>query len=261
MSPDTSAPRLLALPGLGLDAASWQPCVELLDASLEGARSPEVVLLPGLGLPAGRRTTLDPRTLAVQMLSRYDDGVPFVLLGHSAGAQVAAHVARLAPGRVRALVLVGPSTDPRRRSWAGLSARLLASLPRERPTLLPSQLRQYAQTGTPSMRRLMSAARRDRIDITLSGVSCPVLVVRGPGDRICPEPWVRHLAQEAAAAPRSPLARCHTLPGGAHMAPRTHASDLSAVILDFLADVRTLEAPGGPVAALGLLRAGPGADA
>jgi pimeloyl-ACP methyl ester carboxylesterase len=55
-----------------------------------------------------------------------------------------------------------------------------------------------------------------------------VLVVRGRHDRIAPADWTTALA---AAAPHG---RAHTLPGGGHMLPITHAAALAAVIEEFV---------------------------
>jgi pimeloyl-ACP methyl ester carboxylesterase len=48
-----------------------------------------------------------------------------VLLGHSASCQIVVQAAVRDPHRVTALVLVGPTTDPRARSWLGLAGRWL----------------------------------------------------------------------------------------------------------------------------------------
>jgi pimeloyl-ACP methyl ester carboxylesterase len=55
-----------------------------------------------------------------------------------------------------------------------------------------------------------------------------MLVVRGRHDRIAPADWTAALA---AAAPHG---RAHTLPGGGHMVPITHAAALAAAIEEFL---------------------------
>ena len=236
---DTEPARVVAVPGLGLDARSWQPTLDEMGWA-DAAGEPCVVTLPGLGEPMAEGEQPSPRDLARALLARCPEG-PLVLLGHSASCQVVGHAASLEPGRVRALVLVGPSTDPRAWSWPRLGARLVASLPRESKRIIPSQLRQYLGTGLPSMRRVLDAARRDRLDVTLADVTCPVLVVRGSADRISPPEWADHLAQQAVAAGGSAaLTRSSTLSSGAHMVPRTLPAELGSVIAHFLADVGTL---------------------
>lgn len=236
----TRSPRLVAVPGLGLDAVSWQATLHGIAAVDPDFGDAQVVLLPGLGEPVGKRP-VSPAELAHELLRRCPMA-PLVLLGHSASCQVVAQAACLAPERVRALVLVGPSTDPRARSWPRLAARLLADLPAESLLIVPSQLRQYFSTGLPSMVRLMEVARRDRLDTTLAGARCPVLVVRGPSDRIVPEDWVEALAREAVSGGDEPprLVRVTTMHHGAHMVTRTVPREVGRVIAHFLADVRLL---------------------
>lgn len=240
----TRSPRLVAVPGLGLDPVSWQATLEAIGAVDPDFGDAQVVLLPGLGEPVGEGP-VSPAELAHELLRRCPVA-PLVLLGHSASCQVVAHAARLASERVRALVLVGPSTDPRGRSWPRLAARLLAVLPRESLWIVPSQVRQYLSTGLANMVQLMDVARRDRLDITLAGVRCPVLVVRGPSDRIVPEVWTDALARQAVAGGDGPpqLIRVTTLSRGAHMVTRTVPREVGEVIAHFLADVRLLRDDG-----------------
>ena len=237
---DTEPVRVVAVPGLGLDATSWQLTLDEMAAADASVGDPSVILLQGFGEPTDGNGRPSPRDLAHELLARCPEG-PLVLLGHSASCQVVAHAAGLAPGRVRALVLVGPSTDPRAWSWSRLGARLVASLPRETKRIIPSNLRQYLLTGVPSMRRVLDVARRDRLDVTLADVSCPVLVVRGQADRVAPADWADHLARQGVAAGEgAALTRSSTLSSGAHMVPRTFPAELGQVIAHFLADVRTL---------------------
>jgi pimeloyl-ACP methyl ester carboxylesterase len=152
-----------------------------------------------------------------------------VLVGHSASCPIVVEAAVRAPDRVAALVLVGPTTDPRAATWPGLVRRWLRTAVHERPGQVPLLVRAYARTGLGSMERGMDAARRHRLDHVLAAVRCPVLVVRGPHDALCPADWAATLA---AATPRG---RVETLPAGAHMVPITHADALAARIASFLA--------------------------
>jgi pimeloyl-ACP methyl ester carboxylesterase len=129
---------------------------------------------------------------------------------------------------VVALVLIGPTTDPRARTWPRLLGRWLRTAIRERPGQLPRLLRDYHRTGLGSMVRGMDAARRDDIRPGLGGVCVPVLVVRGPRDRICPRVWADELAARALRG------RTATLSAGAHMVPLTRPAELAAAIEAFL---------------------------
>jgi pimeloyl-ACP methyl ester carboxylesterase len=191
-----------------------------------------VATLPGYGVPAAADDDLCPAALA----ERLDPllvgaGVPAVLVGHSASCQVVVHAARCWPGRVGGIVLIGPTTDPRARSWPRLARRWLATAGHEDPRQIPALVRQYRRTGLRSMRRAMDAARHDRIDLTLRATGCPVLVLRGPHDRICPATWAEELSTVRSAGVWSAAV---TLPRGGHMVPQTRGRSVAGEILGFL---------------------------
>src|SRR3954452_1894 len=206
---------MVVVPGLGLGPESWWPTTAALPQRLE------VRTLPGYGVPAARHADLRPRALATDLLTELQDEDAPLLVGHSASCQVVAHAAAVNPDHVRGLLLVGPTTDPRSRSWLRLAARWLATAKHEKPGQAPSLVRQYHRTTLLSMSRAMDQARDDRIDATLARVRCPVLVVRGRHDRICPADWAEALAPTV------------TLPRGGHMVPRTHGGLLAPVLADF----------------------------
>jgi pimeloyl-ACP methyl ester carboxylesterase len=208
---------LCVVPGLGLDERSWRPTLMALPRATWS-----VVTLPGFGEPA-EGADLSPTVLARLLLARLRRAGPVVLAGHSSSCQVVAHAARLEPDAVRGLVLVGPTTDPRAASWRRLAVRWLATAVYENPTQIPLLAAQYRVTGLRDMRRAMDRARGDRIDATLAHVRCPVLVVRGRHDHICPEDWARSLSRAAV-----------TLPRGGHMVPWTHGETTAALILRFM---------------------------
>ncbi|MGY2128594.1 alpha/beta fold hydrolase [Blastococcus sp. SYSU DS0617] len=206
----TSA-RIVAVPGLGLDARSWSGVLGLLPA--------DVVELPGMG----RREPVPPlETLADEVRSRLGAG-PVVLVGHSQSCQVVVAVAERDP-RVAAVVLLGPTTDPRLRRARGLVAAWVRTALREPWWQVPRILAQWLHTGPPAMRALWRRAAPDRIERRLSGVTVPVIVVRGTRDALCSADWA---ATVAAAAPRGRLVE---IPGAAHMTPQTHP----AVVADLL---------------------------
>jgi len=216
-------PALVAVPGLGLDAEAWRPTLRAL-AAMAPWCSTRVVPLEGYGVSAGPAARLDPPTLARRLI----DGLverSVVLAGHSASCQVVAHAARLAPDRVAGLFLVGPMTDARAQGWPRLLVRWAANARHERPGQLPSLVRQYARTRPATMMRAMDAARHDRIDLTLAEVTCPVRIVRGRHDRLCPRSWAESLGPTV------------TVEGGAHMVPLTHGGLVAKQLLPFLSRV------------------------
>lgn len=212
----TPAPaRIVVVPGLGLDARSWAGVLDRLPASLPA----DVVHLPGMGL---RKPVPQLAVLAAQ-LRRELGGGPVVLAGHSQSCQVVAAVAEVDP-RVTAVVLLGPTTDPRLRRVRGLVPAWLRTAVREPLRQVPRILAQWLHTGPRAMRALWRRAAPDRIEARLPRVAVPVTVVRGSRDALCPADWAAALA---AAAPRGRLV---TVPGAAHMTPQTHPAEIAELL-------------------------------
>jgi len=206
----TSA-RFVVLPGLGLDARSWAGVRRLLAA--------EVLHLPG----TGRRGPVPPlEALVGEVVRRLGEG-PVVLVGHSQSCQIAAAVAQR-DARVVAVVLLGPTTDPRLRRLSGLVSAWVRTAVREPWWQVPRILAQWLHTGPRAMRALWRRAAPDRIELRLPAVAVPVTVVRGSRDALCPADWAASLA---AAAPRGRLVE---LPGAAHMTPQTHPAEVAALV-------------------------------
>ena len=207
-------PRLVLVPGLGLDGrSSWR---------LRRRVPADLVLLPGMGRSAPV-PGLD--VLAARLRARLGTG-PVVLVGHSQSCQVVAAAA--VDPRVVGVVLLGPTTDPRLRSARRLAGEWLLTALREPWWQLPLVLLQWLSTGPRAMRALWRVAAPDRIDERLRAVGVPVTVVRGTRDRLCPADWAR---QVAAAAPRGSLVE---VPGAAHMTPQTHPEAVAAVLREAL---------------------------
>jgi pimeloyl-ACP methyl ester carboxylesterase len=220
------ASSLLCVPGLGLDDRAWRP-------TLRGLRGPVrhqedvVALLPGYGLRASAEDDLRPTSLGARLAARWltEVSAPVVLMGHSASCQIVTRAAGLMPDQVLALVLVGPTTDPRAASWPQIGYRWLRTAFRERPGQLPLLARTYTQTGLLWMLRAMDAARREDLSASLRELRCPVFVARGRYDRICPEDWANELV---AASPAG--SRMVSLAEGAHMVPLTHGEMLATAV-------------------------------
>ena len=208
-------PRIVLVPGLGLDARS--------SARLRRRLAADVVLLPGMGR-RGLVPGLDE--LADRLRAALGPG-PVVLVGHSQSCQVVTAAAER-DDRVVGLVLLGPTTDPRLRSVRGLAGRWLATALREPPWQYPLVLAQWLRTGPRAMVALWRAAAPDPLDGRLPRVRVPVTVVRGTRDALCPGDWARRLV---AAAPG---ARLVELPGAAHMTVQTHPDEVAALVSGLL---------------------------
>jgi pimeloyl-ACP methyl ester carboxylesterase len=206
-----SAVRVVAVPGLGLDGRSLTDLGALLPLS--------VVLLPGMGL--GRPIPV-LEELAGRLLGELGEG-PVVLLGHSQSCQIVVAAAQRAP-RVVAVVLVGPTTDPRLRSARGLIRRWLGTAMREPWWQVPRILAQWWSTGPRAMVALWRRAAPDRIDERLRRLTVPVVVVRGTRDLLCDADWARRLVATA------PHGRLVEIPGAAHMAVQTHPAEVAEIV-------------------------------
>jgi pimeloyl-ACP methyl ester carboxylesterase len=217
-----STARLVLVPGLGLDARS--------SARLRRRLPADVVPLPGMGV---RAPVPDVDALADRLCAALGEG-PVVLVGHSQSCQVVAAAAGR-DRRIVAVVLLGPTTDPRLRSPWGMARRWIATVLHEAPWQYPYVLAQWLRTGPRAMSALWRAASPDRIDRRLAAVPVPVTVVRGTSDRLCPADWARTVAD--AAGPGTWLVE---LPGAAHMTPQTRPDAVAAVLSAVLAGV-----PGG----------------
>lgn len=204
--------RVVLVPGLGLDERS--------SARLRRRCAADVVLLPGMGLAE----PVPPLEVLVQRLLAGIGSGPVVLVGHSQSCQVVAAAAT--DPRVVAVVLLGPTTDPRMRSVVVLPWRWLRTTVRENWTQAPLVLAQWWRTGPRAMRALWRATAPDRIDRRLARVTVPVTVVRGTEDRLCPRDWA---VQVCAAAPRGRLVQ---IPGAAHMTVHTHPDAVARLVED-----------------------------
>ncbi|HEV7870024.1 MAG TPA: alpha/beta hydrolase [Modestobacter sp.] len=207
----------MLVPGLGLDRRSSARLRRLVVA--------DVVLLPGMGR---RAPVPGVDELAAQLRAALGEG-PVLLVGHSQSCQVVAAAAD--DPRVAALLLLGPTTDPRLRRLPVLAARWLRTAVREPPWQLPLVLAQWLTTGPRAMTALWRTAAPDRIDVRLAAVPVPVLVVRGTRDALCPADWATALAR------RAPRGRLIELPGAAHMTVQTHPAAVGRVIGGLLDDL------------------------
>jgi len=211
-----TVPELVLVPGLGLDERS--------SARLRRRIGGTVVILPGMGRrrPVG---TLDE--LTGQLLGALGPG-PVVLVGHSQSCQVVVAAAERDP-RVAAVLLLGPTTDPRMWRLRVLALRWLRTSMGEPWWQVPLVLAQWLRTGPAAMSALWRQIAHDRVDERLRRVVVPVVVARGTRDALCPHDWAAHLA---GCAPRGQLVE---LPGAAHMTPQTRPDDVARLVRELLA--------------------------
>jgi pimeloyl-ACP methyl ester carboxylesterase len=206
-----NVPEVVAVPGLAV-ANYLLPAVR----ALSGWTRAHLVELPGFGGSGEPPHPLDVPQFA-DALAQWLDASGLdkaVLVGHSSGTQVAAHVAARRPTRASALVLASPTIDPRFRSMT----RVLLAWRRNHELEPPSLDEQHApERQRASLRRVRHALKvhlDDALEDVVPRVAVPTLVLYGDRDRLCTETWARELSR------RAPDGRFETLPG-AHSFPWT----------------------------------------
>ena len=204
--------RLVLVHGLGVSGRYFDPLVREL-GELE-------CVVPDLR----RHTTLEAQADALRGF--VGDGTP--LVGNSMGCQAIAELAVRSPGLVEQAIFVGPTVDRRRRSYHQQAARLLLDAVREPLSLTSIVVRDYVSTGPLQLARAARSAVSDAPEREVSRMACPLLIVRGERDPLCPQDWAEELAR---LAPRGRLA---VVRGAAHAAHYTHPSELAALVRGFL---------------------------
>jgi pimeloyl-ACP methyl ester carboxylesterase len=190
-SPDRG--DVVVLPGLCVSSYLRPACAALADAGYRAW------LLEPPGWPAARRGAARPDRLgdlATPVTTFLEEQLlgQVVLVGQSVGTQVAAHVAGRRPDLVRHLVLQGPVFDPSCRStWRAL-VRWTSDMPRERVTLAAREVPEWLSVGPRRIRHLLRLALADRLEETMTTMSCPATVVVGEHDPLGGRRWAGSLA-------------------------------------------------------------------
>ena len=231
-----SAPfRVLALPGWLHTSSDWDATLGALDVG-------SVALdLPGFG---GATPEPDQATGSAGYADRVEpvllelaaSGGPVVVVGHSFGGRVAAHLGARCPDAIAALVLTGvprlvapegPGSKP------ALSYRVARWL--HRRGILPDsrmeELRRksgsadYRNAPSVTMRNVLVAATNENYEEQLRALRCPVELVWGDADTAAPVADVRR-----AAALLGDRATLTELPGVDHFTPVKAPDALAAAI-------------------------------
>lgn len=148
---------------------------------------------------------------------------PALVVANSLGCQIAAELAVRRPELVEALVLVGPTVDPRARSLVRNFARLVVDAWYEPPSLTAIVIRDYLTAPLTTPRQARHALAH-RVEELLPRVEQPAVVVRGAHDPLCPDEWGR---QAAALLPRGRLV---TIAGAGHAAHWSHPREVADVV-------------------------------
>ncbi len=156
-----------------------------------------VVDLPGYGAtptPDRDISIVDHAVVLHNALSHAGLDNP-VLVGHSMGVQVVTQLAVDFPDFTDRLVLIGPTMDPRARTFARASFRLLRDILREPFRSNVIVLTDYLfRCGVPWYFRQLPHLLTDRIEDRLPLVGAKTLVIRGDVDPVAPPAWATAVA-------------------------------------------------------------------
>ncbi|WP_427129204.1 alpha/beta fold hydrolase [Pseudarthrobacter sp. S9] len=196
--------------------------------------------LPGFGAtprPEHALTVADHATYIAGAMEQL--GVlEFVIVGHSMGAQFAIEAALRQPGRIPHVVLMGPVVDSKRRTVTRQALALgLDSLCFETPSSNFLVFTDYFRCGPAwyleTLRVMMDYPTAERI----TGVTAPVLVLRGARDPVATSDWCRRLAGRATTG------RLLEIRGTGHVVQHNRAVEVAGAITSFAGLPGAKEAP------------------
>jgi pimeloyl-ACP methyl ester carboxylesterase len=168
------------------------------------------------------REPLPVPELADRFATAFDG--PALVVANSLGCQAAAELAVRRPELVEALVLVGPTVDPRAGGWAGNILRLLLDVWYEPLRLTPIIVRDYLAMGPLDVLRQARHALAHRVEELLPHVEQPALVIRGAHDPLCSAAWAREVAEML------PRGRLVTVAGAGHAPHYSHPREVARLV-------------------------------
>jgi pimeloyl-ACP methyl ester carboxylesterase len=218
-------PTVVLVHGIGVSGRYFAPLVRVLEPRARVL----TVDLPGFGSASGPRSlSMAGHAASVRRALAGRNLAGAVVVGHSMGCQVVAHLLRGSPGLAAAAVLLGPTVDDRARSVLRQGLRLVRDSAGEPPRFVAVMVREYLRCGP--VRYLLTARRMvaDRIEDVLPAVAAPVLVLRGEQDPIAPRRWAQHVA---VLCPRGRFAE---VPGGHHAVQWSHPEHVARTCLELV---------------------------
>lgn len=157
---------------------------------------------------------------------------PVTALGHSMGTQVVAELAVARPDLVDSVVLIAPTVNEAERTRLKQAARLLQDLANDPPIVSAVGLVMYVKAGPRWFLKKFDSMMEHRLEDVAPKIRQPTLVIRGDEDLVCPEPWVRKVADLI------PDGRMATAEGKGHEAMITGAEPVSDLVQQFLRSQR-----------------------
>ncbi|MFD1913083.1 alpha/beta fold hydrolase [Halodurantibacterium flavum] len=221
------------IPGLVSDARVWRPLARAL---------PDAVALHDADLRAMTSIT----GAAERLLSLIDGDL--LLAGHSMGGRIAQEMARIAPDRMRGLILANTGHNSRREGeepkrqamielgHSGMDRLTDQWLPpmldpaRTDDAALVADLRAMVLAATPDQHERQIRALLDRPDAMphLGAIPCPVLLLTGRQDGWSPA------AQHQEMADRIPDAELALIDNAGHFAPVERPEAVVAAAMDWI---------------------------
>lgn len=215
--------------GAGVSSRELLPFVEVL-----GERHDAWAIdLPGFGAsdkPA-RPLTLPALADVVADWVREADLERPCLFGLSFGCQVVVDAAARHPEVAAALVLGGPTVDPRGRSAWRLAGQWLRNSRGESPSMAPLNAADYRDAGLRGVLAAFGESIRDRVEDKLPLVTVPALVIRGGKDRMVPQAWAEEVTRLL------PYGRLVVMDGLPHMTPYRDPRGVARTVAGFLSEV------------------------
>jgi pimeloyl-ACP methyl ester carboxylesterase len=150
------------------------------------------------------------------------------LVANSFGCQVAVDLAVRHPGRVRSMVLVGPTTDRGARTAVRQLARWLRDVRHEDLRQARILARDVWDAGVGRVAATFRGSLEDQIEAKLPQVAAPTLVVRGSLDPVVPQGWAETVTRLL------PSAELVVVPGAPHNVNYGAADRLSLIVRSFL---------------------------
>jgi len=228
-------PTWVLLPGLGNPSSSWGAALR----SMANEQSAIAIDFAGFGLSQGLQAepTYEDHCRAASALLEEIAAPPWVLVGSSAGAMVAAELARRKPEWAQALVITGfgliEDVDGWRQRLVALSRspeEFLAAAYYRPPRLTDTLRRLMEDVMTrPAYHSFLEGGGRAAMKTAFDGLSVPTLFVAGERDQIIPPTAVEAAARRVPGARLEWLARC------GHFPPVEQSEELLYVIRSFLA--------------------------
>jgi pimeloyl-ACP methyl ester carboxylesterase len=228
---DATAHRtpMVLVHGLGVASRMCRPVAERLAEH----HPVHAVDLLGFGLSGQPPEVLDIDALADSLAGWIQLAVPgpVVVVGVSLGAQVTAALAHRHRELCAAAVLASPIVEPSRRTWPRQVVRWQAEQATQSMGLRRIQLADYAACGPLRPLHTFTHALRYRIEDAVTGIECPVLVVRGSRDPLVSRDWAAELASLARDGQLS------LMPGGVHAMTYENPVELARVVDYFFSGI------------------------